>query len=290
MSAILGTSLRFDSRSTLNSRNRNSAATLTYALFALAAFFVVTWVTDGDFSAVLTASVSMQCLGLLQLYIQVWYRKSACGVSLKSMELFTLVFAARLFVTSFKNGYLPVDSTGDHIHQFADVLSLVLSALLVYSLRVTHKHTYLRESDTMPSSWILPASIVMAMCVHAHLNHSFFWDTTWFVSLYLETFALLPQLWMMTKIGGEVEGMTAHFVACTAASKALAWIVWYVGYGELAVGYMNIDGSSEGTTNWGGYAIMFSYTAQVVMCADFAYHYVAAVIADRKMLLPVASV
>lgn len=270
------------------SRSTTLAAAFTYALFALAVILVGVWVTDGDFSALLTFAVGLQCVGLLQLAIQVWYRKSVHGISRKSLELLVLVLATRLSVTSVKNGYLPVDSTGDHVYQFADILSLLLIVQLLFATRVTCKKTYMPDADSMNTKWMLPVCAVLATFLHAHLNHSFFWDTLWFFSLYLETFALLPQLWMMTKLGGEVEGMTAHFVACMTGSKAMGWIVWFEGYGELAVEYH--DGISTVSTNWPGYAIMLSYTVQVVMCADFVYHYASAVLANRRMTLPMSSV
>ena len=41
--------------------------------------------------------------------------------------------------------------------------------------------------------------------IHADLNRSFLYDTIWAASTNLDTVAMLPQLWMMTRIGGEVE-------------------------------------------------------------------------------------
>lgn len=270
-----------------NTRSNNSAAAVTYVLFALAVVTVATWATDGEFSAILTAAVSMQCLGLLQLAIQVHSQRSVRGLSKKSLQLFLAVLCMRVPVASLKSGYLPIDSTGDCIYQFADMLSLLLVLQLLFSMNMTYERSYMRESDTMPTKWVIPVSVVLGKCVHAHLNHSEFWDTLWFVSLYAETFALLPQLWMMSAIGGEVEGMTAHYVACMTASKGLSWIVWFHGYPELADGY--VEGISEGTSNWPGMAIIFSYTSQLAMCVDFVYHYFSAALANRRMTLPQSS-
>jgi len=270
-----------------NSRSNNSAAGLTYALFALAVVTVGTWITDGDFSAILTASASMQCLGLIQLAIQVRSQRSVRELSKKSLELLLMVLCIRLPGSCLKNGYLPIDSTGDHIYQFADVLSILLVVQLLYSIKWTYPRTYMSESDTMPTKWVLPVSIVLGVCCHANLNHNFFWDTLWFVSLYAETFALLPQLWMMSAIGGDVEGMTAHYVACMTAGKGLAWIVWFHGYPELADGF--VEGVHDGAFNWPGLALMLSYTSQVVMCADFVFFYATAMLANRRMTLPTSS-
>lgn len=276
-----------------SSRNSNSAAGLTYALFALATVTVGTWISDGDFSAILTASVSLQCLGILQLAVQVWYKSSVQGISRKSLVLFAAMLAIRLSVTTTKHGYLPVDSTGDFLYQLADVLSLVLALQIIFAATCVHERTYMCDFDSMDTKWVLPVSLVLGVCVHANLNHSFFWDSVWFVSLYAETFALLPQLWMMTKIGGEVEGMTSHFVACMTASKVLAWIVWFHGYPELAPGYVECPHTKEildhGNSNWAGYAIMLAYTTQVAVCADFLYHYAAAIVSNRRMMLPLSA-
>ena len=40
--------------------------------------------------------------------------------------------------------------------------------------------------------------------MHADLNRSELFDTIWAVSTNIDTLAMLPQLWMMSKVGGQV--------------------------------------------------------------------------------------
>ena len=48
-------------------------------------------------------------------------------------------------------------------------------------------------------------------------RRSFVFDSIWMTAHTLETFALLPQLYMISKGSGNVETYTAHFVALMCA-------------------------------------------------------------------------
>ena len=41
--------------------------------------------------------------------------------------------------------------------------------------------------------------------------------------------AMLPQLWMLSRIGGEVQGMTAHFVLAIMVSRICQTAFWSPG-------------------------------------------------------------
>ena len=50
-------------------------------------------------------------------------------------------------------------------------------------------------------------------------RRSFVFDSIWMTAHTLETFALLPQLYMISKGSGKVETYTAHFVALMCAGS-----------------------------------------------------------------------
>lgn len=246
---------------------------------------LVAWkFSDWDFSTVLTASASMQCLAFLLLFVEVQNKKSIRGLSVRTMEIYLAVISLRLFCTLFKNGYLPVDRSGDFIYQLGDIASLVLASKLYTGMLTEHARSYDAENDTLDTRWVIAGCVGLGFCIHGNLNRSVFFDSAWTAALHMDTVALLPQLWMMRKAGGIVEAGTGNFVACMFVSKFLSWLFWYRGYAEL--GYGLEDGEPSADVNWAGYSILMSQTMQVIVCADYMYYYLLAMWRNRPLKLP----
>merc|ERR1719258_762804 len=81
---------------------------------------------------------------------------------------------------------------------------------------------------------------------------------------------MLPQLAMMSKIRGEIEALTSHFVGATALSRAVTLIFWYHGFAELA--------PLDGSFNLAGWAILAAHVLQVLLLCDFLFYYIRAVV------------
>jgi len=97
--------------------------------------------------------------------------------------------------------------------------------------------------------------------------------------LFLDTITMLPQLWMLTKLGGQVESLTSHFVAALVVSRCLSFAFWLYGYKELV--------PQAGGPNIAGYTIITAHSLQLLLCADFMYYYVKGMAkASRSMVLP----
>jgi hypothetical protein len=248
-----------------------------YVIFALCAGVVLLKFTDHDFSLVLTMSTSLQCLGFFLLYQKAKTQKSVEGLSSRTLEMYVLVLCFRLSSTLVKNGYLPVDRSGDWVYQLADIGSLVIVLALLVLIHKKYKGTYDAGNDTMPIFNFIPACVLMAICVHGDLNDSPFFDVMWTIGLNLDTIAMLPQLWLLTKLGGDVEALTSHFVAMQVLSKFSSFVFWFYGYVEV---------TEEGQFNGAGYMIIISHLAQLLLTADFMYYYVCSVVKQSKMVLP----
>ena len=141
---------------------------------------------------------------------------------MRSMEMYAAFFVFRLSSTLFKNGYIPVDRSGDFMYQFFDALSLALVLNLLYAVHKKYMHSYQEEFDTLPLKPMIFPCVVVACFVHGTFNKNKFFDVTWAISTNLETFTLVPQLWMLAKMGGKVDNMTGHFVALGAALATAA--------------------------------------------------------------------
>jgi len=242
-------------------------------VFILVSYFVYigcalgVWMhfSDGDFSYSCFASGGTQTLAFFLLMHKVRVTRSAAGISSKTLQVYVLAFLFRLSSTLVKNGYLPIDRSGDWAYQASDIASLLLVFQLMFFIHKRHADTYQDELDSMPIWKIVPGFMLLSCFVHGELNHSFFFDTVWTVGMWMDTIAMLPQLWMLVARGGEVEALTANFVALIFLSKCMSWCFWYTGYSELA--------PKSGGFNIVGYMIMFAQTVQLLFSADFMYYY-----------------
>jgi hypothetical protein len=216
-----------------SSGKRGNQIASGYFIFTLCAIIVYRLFTDGDFSSIYTLGIAVQCLAFYLLNAKVDQQKSVSGISAKTLQVYVLVFVCRLTSTLMRNGYLPVDQSGDWVFQTADILSLIMTVKLLKRMYTSHRATYQEEYDTFDVMRLVPPCIVLAMCVHGHLNGCPIFDTAWTTAMNLDAIAMLPQLWMLAKIGGEVDGMTSHFVVSLAFSRLCAFTFWVYGYTEV---------------------------------------------------------
>merc|ERR1719231_1690637 len=101
------------------------------------------------------------------------------------------------------------------------------------------------------------------------------------MSTNLDTVAMLPQLWMVTKLG-EVESMTSHFVALLIASRACSFAFWFYGYKELR----DDPRGGRATLNLAGWQLIAAHALQLLLSLEFLYYYVKARIKGGRMQLP----
>lgn len=257
-------------------RSTNLPMVLAYCAFGMWATFVWHMLTDKDFSTVLTMSSIAQLMGFVLLSMKVRWAQSAAGLSSRSLEMYIVFFMFRLSSTIIKNGYLPIDRSGDWVYQSADVLSVFVVMHLLYMIHKTYKQTYQAQYDTLDLLQSLPACMLLAIFVKGDLNGNAFFDWVWATSLLVDTLAMLPQLWMMTKIGGQVDGMTSHYVMSLFVSRGCAFAFWWVGFNEL-----HIKGQSF---NKAGYTVLGCHILMLLFCADFMFYYLKGMLSGRGVV------
>eukprot|EP00914_Ancora_sagittata_P005642 GHVO01011500.1.p1 GENE.GHVO01011500.1~~GHVO01011500.1.p1 ORF type:complete len:219 (+),score=17.95 GHVO01011500.1:80-736(+) len=193
--------------------------------------------------------------------------KSAAGVSLRMFECYLILIFARLCSIIPHEGYLPYDRSGDWLYQSIESLSLCLAGTVVYLCRMRHAKTYDSRTDTFKHVLLILPTAVLAFLLHPSLNNYLPSDICWAFALYLESVACLPQLFMFQK-RGKVEPFTSHFLASQALSKLLQFIFWCSSYSEL---------NSDQDKPWKSYAghwVVLLQGGQLLMMADFIYHYI----------------
>merc|ERR1719262_1212135 len=250
----------------------------TYLNFGIVSLVVYCVFSDAGYSSVLTVGAALQCLAFYSLLQRVERSKSIAGISMKTMELYAIYMVMRLGCTLTRSGYLPVDRSGDWVYQASDIASLAcVFQLLSLKNDPTLRSTYQEQYDTVDVRRALPGCVILGLFIHGHLNDSFVFDSLWQASTNVDTLAMIPQLWMLSKIGGEVDGMTANFVANLFFSRLCSFSFWFYGYKELRRG--------TGPNLAGGLLIM-CHTVQLILSADFLYYYIVARVKVSRLVLP----
>lgn len=150
----------------------------------------------------------MRCFGFGILNYRMWTAKSGKGLSIKSLELYTLTFITRLLSILWLQGCLPFDKSGDWFYHFVEIFSLVLVLLALYGMFGPLLPTYDEKNDkfgnlSIPSEfgiiYIVAPCVILAVLFHPALNREAFSDTCWTLSMYLEALAMLPQVYMFQR-------------------------------------------------------------------------------------------
>lgn len=205
--------------------------------------------------------------------------KSAAGISLKTQELYFLVFVAR---------YLDL-FTSHSLYLFVmKVLYIGASGGIVYVMRKKHPwnstyETPTKEVDKFPH-WqyaVLPCAalafvinegtIYVEDSVSLYSLGAYLVEVAWAFSIYLEAVAILPQLIVLQK-DQLVEGLTGNYVACLGAYRALYIINW------IYKAWVH-----PGYRHW---IVWIAGVVQTAFYCDFFYYYIKSKIAGKNTVLP----
>merc|ERR1719333_614728 len=250
---------------------------LSYLVFFLGAVTLYNALSAG-FSSILTLSAGLQCLGFVLLALKMQNQRAAPGLSGKTLIMYAATLCFRLSSTVHLNGYLPVDQTGDWAYQAVEICSLILVGYLMHCVFVSHRTTYQESQDSFPLSFqsAVMCCFILAVVIHPNLDRWPLFDILWTTGCYLETLSMLPQLWMLSKIG-EVDALHSHFVVLSVLARVCSLIFWYRGFAELV--------PAHGGFNFPGWGIMGAHVAQLLLSCDFVFLYLKN-FGRSKMVLP----
>lgn len=266
-------------------KNQPSLVLAAYMLFTFGSLIVYHFVANGEFSSILTMAQMIQCLAFVLLVIKSCSQGSVAGISGKSLALEALAFVCRLSSTTWLNGYLPVDASGDFIYQAVDLCSLLLVLSLLYRAYLSHRWSYEEEADSLPVLPMIAVCFLLAALLHADMNSRPLFDTLWMAGLFLGVVSVLPQLWHINQTGGVIQACTGHYIAMLATSRALSGIfMWHARFDITCLPLL------EGL-NHAIWAILGAHMLHLLLLIDFGYYYVKAVTQqglDFKIELPCA--
>jgi len=250
----------------------------TNAIMAWLSFVVIgSWVyheiAEKEFTAVLTLSVMVQALAFSFLQMQISNSRSVSGISGKALTMHAIKLCCRLCSSLFLDGYLPTDKSGDWIYQLGDMLSLLMVLQILYSVYGAYKSSYQFEADTLDIRNLVMGAVVLAVLIHPDMNSWAPMDIVWTTHLYVDAIAMVPQLWMISQMGGVVKGFTAHYIGATMLSNFLSGLFWFYASPDLV--------EDEKSLNIPGLAINGAHIVQMILLLDFGYYYGRAFLQGR---------
>lgn len=147
--------------------------------------------------------------------------RSVAGISLKTQELYVIVFVAR-YLDLFWN-FLSI------YNWIMKVLFISLSISIVYIMRngTPQASTYDKERDSFPYIYLIVPCVLLGMAINQ--DHTSLFEMLWAFSIYLEAVAIMPQLHMIQKCG-ETDNMTGHYVFLLGMYRAFYLLNWIYRY------------------------------------------------------------
>ncbi|BAM82431.1 probable ER lumen protein retaining receptor [Cyanidioschyzon merolae strain 10D] len=199
-------------------------------------------------------------VSIVLLLLKIRATRSCVGISLKTQFLYLVVFVTRyldLFVT-FISLYNSV----------MKVAFISTTAYILYLMFFKFKHTYDKDHDTFRIQFLIAFAAALAF-VTPH-RYSLL-EVLWTFSLWLESVAILPQLYML-QTTGECENLTSHYIFALGLYRALYAVNWVYRY-STEPGYWQ-------PVTW------IAGILQTALYGDFFYYYVASRRRGKRLKLP----
>ncbi|EYC00461.1 hypothetical protein Y032_0115g481 [Ancylostoma ceylanicum] len=230
----------------------------SYLLNAATSHFDCTWVATMNIFR-LSADLA-HLVAIVILLHKIWRSRSCEGLSGRSQVLFAIVFISR-YLDLFTNFISVYNSV-------MKVFFLATSIGTVYLMWVKFKATYDRNNDSLRIEFLVIPAAILALLI----NHEFtVMEVMWTFSIYLESVAIMPQLFMLSRTGN-AETITAHYLFALGSYRALYIVNWIFRY------Y---------TENFFDPIAVVAGIVQTVLYADFFYLYVTRVLqSNRQFEMP----
>jgi len=198
-------------------------------------------------------------ISILILLLKIRATKNCAGISLKTQELYSLVFVTR---------YLDIFWTFDLYLTTMKIIYISSSFAIVYLMRTTYKHSYDREHDSFRIIFLIVPCALLALFI----NYEFYiFEILWTFSIYLESVAIMPQLFLLQRTG-EVENITSDYIFSLGSYRMLYLLNWIYRYF-----------TEPSYVQW---IVWISGAIQSALYCDFFYYYIISKYYGKKMTLP----
>ncbi|CAM6113163.1 unnamed protein product [Calypogeia fissa] len=203
-------------------------------------------------------------MSIVVLLLKVHTIRSCAGISLKTQELYVLVFLTR-YLDLFTS-YISVYNT------IMKLVFLVTSISIVVYMRYDKavKASYDRDHDTFRNYFLILPCFLLALV----LNDKFtIREVFWTFSIYLEAVAIIPQLVLIQRTKN-IDNLTGNYVFFLGAYRGLYLLNWIYRY------------FNDSHYHWGRGIAWGAGVVQTLLYADFFYYYIRSWRRSERLNLP----
>lgn len=169
--------------------------------------------------------VSHLC-SILILIHKIVTSRSCRGISFKTQLLYFIVFVTR-YIDLFQplNAYLIL----------MKIFFITSTGYILYLIKVQYRYAYITHAyrtrheadiDSIRLEWLLGGPAILALLFHYKFT---FKEILWAYSIFLEAVAILPQMFLLQRLG-EAETITTHYIFALGAYRALYILNWLYRY------------------------------------------------------------
>ena len=198
-------------------------------------------------------------LSIIALLFQMVHKKSCHGISLKTHILYLIVFLCRYVNSGFFDPPLY-----NIVFKIFYILSSIFTIIL---MKTVLRKSYDRRHDTFNMF------IILIVCIPFGYFTSMFKDfdeVLWTYSLWLEAFAIVPQLFMIRRTQ-RIDVITNHYIFFLGVYRFFYICNWI----RKAV----VKHKTQ-------YVVWTTGIIQTILYADFIYYYIVAFVKGSKYKLP----
>ncbi|CAI0561084.1 unnamed protein product [Linum tenue] len=199
---------------------------------------------------------------VLVLLLKIHTIKSCAGVSLKTQELYALVFITR---------YLDIFTSFVSIYNTIMKLIFLGSTFSIIWYMKRHKlvrRSYDKDQDTFRHWFLVLPCLILALLIHEKFS---FLEVMWTFSIFLEAVVILPQLVLLQRTRN-IDNLTGQYVFLLGAYRALYILNWIYRYFT--------------EPNYVHWITWISGLGQTLLYADFFYYYIESWKNNKKLQLP----
>lgn len=206
-------------------------------------------------------------VSIIVLLLRLRVTKNAIGISMKTQEIYLLVFVTR-YLDLFTTYYSMYNS-------IMKILYIASTSYIIYMVRKTEPfktHYEVSHDSFLHWKFAVAPCVVVALITHFFSESFNPIELLWVFSIYLESLAIIPQLIMLQRYR-EVENLTGHYVFFLGAYRFLYILNWiYRAYHEKYYQH--------------NYVVYACGIVQTLLYCDFFYYFVLSKYKGGKFSLP----
>ncbi len=144
--------------------------------------------------------------------------RNCIGISAKTQEIYVIVFCLR-----YLDLFMYFVSWYNTIMKIAFISSTIYTVYLI-KYKKPYSTTYEADKDDFGHfKYLLPLAGILALFIHTSWEP---FELIWSFSIWLEAFAIMPQLHLLRKLG-EVENITSNYIVALGLYRLFYILNWY---------------------------------------------------------------